>query len=92
MHLIEIACSLPWQKSFAAFNIRPRLGPEGKEEAGRYIRHRVTIHGKYLAFSNALSSSKRGPGGRVDGKEWEQSLRTGYYLGNVKVNALGMVN
>ncbi|EXJ76403.1 uncharacterized protein A1O5_00911 [Cladophialophora psammophila CBS 110553] len=92
MHLAENSLFITLAKIIWAFDIRPPLDAEGREETVDVSDNAYEDTGNILPRPFRLRFIPRNEVRKSKLiEEWEQALREGYYLGDVKVDALGMV-
>jgi len=92
MHLAESSLYITLAKILWAFEIRPSIGPDGKEEVldvsdAAYEDGTSTLPKQFKARFFPRSAERE----EVLRREWTTAQKEGYYLGNVKVDAVGMV-
>lgn len=92
MHLAENSLFITLAKLLWAFEIRPHIGSDGREEEvdvsdDAYEEGANTLPKPFQVRFIPRSSSREG----VVRSEWEAAQKDGYFLGGVKVNSKGMV-
>jgi hypothetical protein len=92
MHLAENSLFITLAKLLWAFEIRPHIGSDGREEVvdvsdDAYEEGINTLPKPFQVRFIPRSSVREG----VVRSEWEEAQKDGYFLGGVKVNSKGMV-
>ncbi|OBT52691.1 hypothetical protein VE04_06011, partial [Pseudogymnoascus sp. 24MN13] len=92
MHLAENSLFITLAKILWAFEIRPHIGDDGKEEAvdvsdDAYEEGTSTLPKQFQMRFIPRNTTRE----RVLRDEWETAQKEGYLLGGVKVNTTGMV-
>lgn len=92
MHLAENSLFITLAKILWAFEIKPHIGEDGKEEAvdvsdDAYEEGTSTLPKPFQVRFIPRNATRE----RVIRGEWEMAQKEGYFLGDVKVNTTGMV-
>ncbi|KAF2502665.1 putative O-methylsterigmatocystin oxidoreductase [Lophium mytilinum] len=92
MHLAENSMFIVLAKILWAFEIRPVVGPDGKEENVDVSDQAYEPGINTLPKPYRMRFLSRSPAREAKMlQEWKEAESTGYYLGNVRVDAAGMV-